>query len=48
MSKKTKPSCKGSVLANQTWEGFLSGRGNHIGLGYARVEVVVGVQLGET
>ena len=29
-------------MANETWGGFLSGRGDPIGAGYAGVEVVVG------
>ena len=40
--KKQKPSREGSVLANKMRGGFLSGRGDPIGAGYAVVEVVVG------
>src|ERR1700676_4633094 len=40
--KKPKRSRGGSALANETRRGFLSGRGNPIGAGYAGVEVVGG------
>jgi hypothetical protein len=40
--KKPKRSRRGSVLANETWGGFFSGRGDPIGAGYTVVEVVVG------
>ena len=42
VAKKAKPSCGASVLANEMWGAFLSGRGDPIGAGYAVVEVVVG------
>ena len=42
VAKKAKPSWGGSVLANERWGGFFSGRGDPIGAGYAVVEVVVG------
>ena len=42
VAKKAKPSCGGSVLANEMRGGFLSGRGDPIGAGYAGVEAVVG------
>ena len=42
VAKKAKPSCGASVLANEMWEAFLSGRGDPIGAGYTVVEVVVG------
>jgi hypothetical protein len=42
VAKKTKPSCGASVLANEMWGTFISGRGDPIGAGYAVVEVVVG------
>jgi hypothetical protein len=37
VAKKAKPSWGGSVLANQMWGGFFSGRGDPIGAGYAVV-----------
>jgi hypothetical protein len=37
VAKKAKPSWGGSVLANEMWGGFFSGRGDPIGAGYAVV-----------
>ena len=40
MKIKQKPSLRGSVLANAMWGGCSMSRGNPIGVGYTKVEVV--------
>ena len=36
-----KPRCQGSVLANKMWRVLFLGRGDNIGVGYTRFDVVV-------